>query len=598
LGLGVVVTLALGFVGQGIEAVRGPKTTPPLRAPLSELGEGLDEPKGWGKLRRGNNVGNLRSLFWPTVVSAFAVAALGVCTHIMWEYYRRVPHLPDEASYLYQAKLFATGHVVRAIPTPKEAFYFWSPNFLYEHGDKWSSIYPFGHPLTLAIGTVFDLAWLVTPVCGAISVVLMYLVGKRLYDARTGAVSAVLLAASPFFLIQSANYMSHTPWLMYTLASLYFLSYLGKDTVNLARGPDGGVSYNRTRPVVFGTLSGLALGMALNTRPTETAMLLPAIGMVLLWNLVPKSGRKRAAFYVAGFCLGMGIMLALSLAYNAATTGDPLTSAYLDWDYPGATLGFNHGHTFDMGIRNEQTLLMATVLLLNVWPAWIGLGFVALPFLLGTRNRWDYFCLGCIVLVTSIYTLYRWSGIYEGPRYWYQAIPFFMLLTARGAERAAIVMASLALWLRTKLRRPPRYELAGALMAVYGVMLALIIWGSGGWLFGWNHTWAEPDSPQVPNELKYVRDLYRFDDRLIELRKRQHLTNALILVKVCGIWESWGCYAAVFPRNDVGLDGDVVWALYRTDHNEEVIKAFPGRDVYIADFDTNSIAYYNPEKDK
>ena len=109
-------------------------------------------------------------------------------------------------------------------------------------------------------------------------------------------------------------------------------------------------------------------------------------------------------------------MVGMSMAYNAATTGDPLVSAYLDWDYGGATLGFKDGFTFDVGLRNEQALMMAFVLVLNNWPTWVGLTFVFLPFMLGTRNIWDYWCLLCSLLVISVYVLYQWSGIYEGPR--------------------------------------------------------------------------------------------------------------------------------------------------------------------------------------
>ena len=35
------------------------------------------------------------------------------------------------------------------------------------------------------------------------------------------------------------------------------------------------------------------------------------------------------------------------------------------------------------------------------WPAYVGLAFVLAPFLLGTRNRWDYFCLACALLTAQ-----------------------------------------------------------------------------------------------------------------------------------------------------------------------------------------------------
>ena len=57
-------------------------------------------------------------------------------------------------------------------------------------------------------------------------------------------------------------------------------------------------------------------------------------------------------------------------------------------------------------------------------------------------------------------------------------------------------------------------------------------WSSGArgsWLFKFNTTWEEADAPQVQNTLDSVKDLYKFDDRLIEIEKKLKLQNALVL---------------------------------------------------------------------
>jgi hypothetical protein len=501
-----------------------------------------------------------------------ALVIFGLCVHVMWEYYRRVPHLPDEGAYMHQANLFAAGKIMQAIPPVKQAFYFWDPNFLYEYGSQWVSIYPFGHSLTLAPSALLGVMWMFPPLLGACCVVLLYMVGRRLYDARTGAVAALLLAFSPFFLMQSASFMSHTTWLFYILLSFYFL-------------------IDRQHPLA-GLAAGLCFGLALNTRPTESAMLVPAWGLLLLVYLIPRAGRRRGIPYVAAFALGGALTVLASLGYNVATTGDPLVSAYTDWDYGGATLGYKDGFTFDVGLRNEQALMMAFVLVLSNWPTWVGLTFFALPFLLGTRNAWDYFCLLCTLLVISVYVLYQWSGIYEGPRYWYQALPFVFLLTGRGAEMAARLIGEVATAIRERLtgRRPEAHR--AGLFVVYGFVLALVVYGSGSWLFKTNTAWEESDAPQVQNTLDSVKDLYKFDDRLIEIEKKLRLQNALVLVTTCGEFESWGCYATVFLKNTVDYDGRIVWARFDPDLNERTIAAFPGRTVWVADFDTFSFTRY------
>ena len=521
----------------------------------------------------------LRPYAWPALVVVAAIVAFGGTLHIISEYYDRVPHLPDEDSYVFQAKLFAAGQITGAVPPVREAFYFWLPNFLYENGDRWSSVYPFGHPLILAPGALLGVTWLVPPLVGAGCVGLIYLVGRRLYDARTGAVAAVLLIASPFFLMQASNFMSHNTWTLYVLLSLLFL-------------------LQRERPLLYGALSGLFFGLALNTRTVETAMLIPPFAAVLGGYLAPKEGRGTALRYLGAFLAGGGLMALAMLGYNAAATGDPLTAPYTRDTGADNVLGFDSEFTLDVGLRNVQALLMSLLLVFNAWPAWVGLAFVLLPFVLGTRNRWDYFCLASVLLVAGVYVLYRWSGLYEGPRYWYQAVPFLILLTARGAECAARLIGDAAAQVRGRLLRDLRPARWAGLLVVYAFVAYLVVAGTGGWLFGWNKTWLEADVPQVQAELADVRDFFDIDDRLVKLGRELDLENALVLVQPCGFFQSLACYGTVFLENSVAFDGDVVWARYITGRNAEIVAAFPGRAVYVADWEGGpSIAPYNPAED-
>ena len=527
------------------------------------------------KVRAAKAVGvRLAGAQWPLkLVMLLAVGSFALTLYIIYVYYEHVPHLPDESSYMFQAKLFAAGKIVGTLPPVKEAFYAWIPNFMVEYNGHWATLYPFGHPLILVPGAIIGAMWLIPPIVGAGSVVLIFLVGRRLYDTRTGLISAVLLAGSPFFLMQSSNLMSHNTWTFFMLLSLLFL-------------------LKRERPVLYGALAGLFFGLALNTRTVEAAMLIPPFGVVLASYLWPVQTRRENLKYVGAFLCGGGVMVLAMLGYNASITGDPLTPPYVAW---GAdTLGFVNGHTYDIGLRTMQSHLMGLILVFNAWPAWVGLSFVMLPFLLGTRDKRDYFLLACAVLVAVVYILYATGMLYMGPRYWYQAVPFLILLTVRGADLGARLLGDAATRLRARLAGDSRDARWAGYLVVYSCLGVLVVWGTGGWLFGWHKDWTELDVPQVQNNLSEVEFIYGFDDRLLKLEKLLKPKNALILVKSCGRYNGFGCYNTVWDRNTVNFDGNVVWAHYDEETNAEVIASFPGRTVYVADVDESSIQKYRP----
>jgi hypothetical protein len=509
------------------------------------------------------------------LVLGLAVAAFGVTISINSTYYDFVPHVPDEVSYMFQAKLLASGRLLGDIPPVKDAFYFYSPPFLFERGDQWAGAYPFGHPLVLAVGEFFGQMKLVPSIVGAISVALIFGAGSRLYNRRVALLAALLFAGSPFFLMQSSSFMSHNTAVMYILASLFF-------------------TVRRDRPLVYGLLGGIFFGLALNTRPLSTVALVPPFAVLLFFGAFAAEGRIVAAKHTGAFVIGGLLLVTAMLAQNHGITGDPFNSGYAHGD-TSQIFGFSRGHTLDIGLRNEQAQLMSLLLVLNGWPAVVGLGFVLAPFLLGSRNRYDYVMLACALLPMAIYVGYRFSGVYEGPRYWYEAVPFLILLTARGAEAAGIAAGSFAAWLRERLTRRPQPQFVSGTVGAYALALALLINGGGGWLLGW----AEPyDAPSVPYTASGIKGIFEVDGRLNELADDTQLTNALVLVKPCGFFTSGHCYGSVFLRNSIEFDGEVVWARYVEGYNDEIIAAFPGRSVYVANWDGKAaIEPYQPPPD-
>ena len=497
-----------------------------------------------------------------------AGVAITATQAIGWRYYGMVPHYPDEVLYVFQARLIAAGRFVTDIPGGlTDAFYISTtkPAFVDEIGGKWASFYPFGHSLALAIGAAFGLVWLVPSVVGAGTVLLTYVIGRRLYDARTGIAAAGLFVASPFFLMQSSNFLSHNTGTLYILLSLLFL-------------------LKRDRPLLYGALAGLFFGLGLNTRPLNMVALVVPFGILMLsYVALQGEDRKQWLRHTGAFLVLTLLLVVAMFAYNYGVTGT-FESTYVGGAAGDSSqlYGFRDGHTLDIGIRNEQAELTMLLVVFNAWPTFAGIILILAPFLLGSRNRWDYFVLACAALPILAYTGYRYSGGYEGPRYWYEAMPFLVLLSARGIEMVSAMLGDWAGHLRHFITGAGRERLFGGTAVVYCAVAVLVIWGSGGWLFGWH---ADQDSPNLPDRASAIDGVFGVDTRLDRLARKTDLENALVLVEPCGFFRSSNCYASVFLRNTIDFDGNVVWALYIDGENERTIAAFPGRDVYVASWD-------------
>jgi 4-amino-4-deoxy-L-arabinose transferase-like glycosyltransferase len=511
------------------------------------------------------------------IIAVLVLVAFASTLVLNLEYYAALPHVPDEAAYIFQAKLLAAGHVMVTKPPVPYAFDFYELPFLYENGDKWASFYPFGHPLVLALGERFGAVWAIPSLVGAACVGLTYAIGRRLFDGTTALLAAVLMVASPFFLMQASNFMSHNTAALFVLLCLLFI-------------------FKRERPVLYGVIAGLAFGMAVNTRPVTAVAMIPAFGLLMLTYLMAQESRGRAILHTAGFCGGALVMMLAMLAYNYGLTGDPFVSAYDS--NPAATFGFNGGHTLETGLRNQQAQLMSLLLVFNGWPQLAGISLVLLPFLLGTRNRWDYFCLLAAAGPIGVYLLYRYSGVFEGPRYWYEAAPFLFLLSARGVQCLIDFLSLHAARLRERVSQPQRNGRLAPAVLVYGALAVLLVYGTGGWLTGADRGWDVSNAHLIPNSPNAMRGLFGVDDRLAKVADRTPLSNALVLVKPCGFFQSANCYGSVLLRNNIYFNGDVVWARYVEGRNEEIITAYPGRRVYVATWDEGAtITPYRPLRD-
>src|SRR3990172_2430056 len=117
-----------------------------------------------------------------------------------------IPHIQDEIVYLFQAKIFAMG---KLYVTPHRLKEFFDYEFVVNDDGKWYGKYFFGYPLLLSIGIILGVPWLINPLLGAISVLIISLIGKELFGKETSRFAPLLCLVSPFYLFISSTYLSH-----------------------------------------------------------------------------------------------------------------------------------------------------------------------------------------------------------------------------------------------------------------------------------------------------------------------------------------------------------------------------------------------------
>ncbi len=238
----------------------------------------------------------------PGGADRFAVV-LGLCVTVVAVVlaivtYQRHPHVPDEVSYLLQARYLAAGHLSMPLPSVRFAF---DVDLMTYQATRWFSPFPPGWPAILAIGTAIGVPWLVNPLLGGVAIVLAYLVLCELYPRRTARLVTLLLSASPWALFMAMNLMSHTASLVASLAGALAVARLRRDP--------------RSR---WAVLAGVAIGVVGLIRPLEGVAIALLLGV---WSLGARGPRLR--WWPSAVLTATTIATsALTLPYNQALTGN------------------------------------------------------------------------------------------------------------------------------------------------------------------------------------------------------------------------------------------------------------------------------------
>ncbi|WP_158056971.1 ArnT family glycosyltransferase [Halorussus halophilus] len=225
----------------------------------------------------------------------------------------------DEGVYLQQAAMLLEGQLSVWPPVP-EAFRPW---FFVRDGAR---LYPKYAPVPaamFAVGKVLGEFRLALALVAAGNVALLSAVVTEAFDRRTGIVAAVLFAASPLFLINSAAFLPYAPTTFWNL--LFAFAYLRAAKTQSRR---------------YAALAGIAVGVAFFSRPYTAVLFAAPFIAHALYSLVREFSRERLTRLSVTAAFGLlGVVAAL--AYNAAVTGSPFTFPYEAFA-PQDGLGFGH----------------------------------------------------------------------------------------------------------------------------------------------------------------------------------------------------------------------------------------------------------------
>lgn len=372
--------------------------------------------------------GERRWLPWAAALWVIVVSSL-----LAWVVLERVPHVPDEVCYIFQAKYFAEGRLWVAPPPDPDAFFI--PFTMIEDGRWYAATTP-GWPALLAVGYFFGVPWLVNPLLGGIAILLAHALVVRLYGRRMADGVCLLLAASPWLLWMSASLMPHPATLVFALLAVL-----------------GTVKARETASVAGGAWAGFGCGALLHVRPLEGVIVAAVAG---LWWLAGWKKLRMAA--LAAALVAGGAMTGLFLAYNKTLTGRATyvpINQYLDSVFPPGSnrLGFGKdigawgwtgldalpGHgPIDVFMNSNQNLHLVNFDALG----WMCGSLFLVYLFLGRRRKHadhrersgDRLLWGLLLGTIAGLNLYWFAGGADfGARYWYLVLVPVAALTVRGA---------------------------------------------------------------------------------------------------------------------------------------------------------------------
>lgn len=365
---------------------------------------------GFAALCRGS-----RGLVIALPVAVFLVAA-GLRAFVLLD----APVADDESTYVFIAQTLRDGRLTNPVPADGDWF---ESTFVVMNQHGWFGKYPVGHPLLLAAADLVGARFFVGPLLTALSLLLTFAIGRRVFGARTALLAVMLLALSPHFLLTGATLLSQTTATASMLCGLLF-------TIRFLES-------GRTR---FGALAGLGFAFGMLARPLPGALFAVAAFAAIVFSPggVGFVDRLRLHARGLGWFAGLAALAAgVLLLVNLEQTGSLFRTAY--HEAHGGALG-----VADVGRGLRSMSVAAALLRENLWLLGWPLSLLFIGFV--RRNR--YFpLLAALVAAEIVYRVAVPKTVVSstGPIYMTEIVPLLVLATASGMVEAKNMLGALGL---------------------------------------------------------------------------------------------------------------------------------------------------------
>jgi len=492
------------------------------------------------------------------LILVYVLAALVFLTTNLISLYifNRTPHIHDEAAYDFQAKIFLKARLY--VPSPCAAEIFDFPHVV--NNGRWYSQYPPGFPALLSIGHIFRAPWIINTLFAALTIILIFFLGVELFDEQVAFLASLLASLSYWFLILSSTMLSHTTHLFF--CSLFLLFY---------------IRFIKHHDLTNSLLAGFGFFMAFLIRPYESVLFAipPAIYLLFLMFKEPKKYLKTALpmAFMAAFSL------AVLLAYNYGTTGNPLKMGYIERYSPEHGIGFGKTgytripHTFFRGADLTAKHFYQLHLHLFGWPISSLLGLLLYLFFFvknyKDRKTKDLELLLLFIILSTVFGLFIYWGLFPilGARMYYQLFSILVVLTAAGIIEF-IRTSHLSRVLKLNHR-----SIQIALLVIFTVYAYAVRFPA----------FARQSSGSFIVDLIYP-DFLSFNKRFEKTIETLNIDNAIILLKPLYMANKYfpdDGWTAGFIHDSPNLEQGTIYGLYKPQYLEKLFDCYPNKKVYL-----------------
>jgi hypothetical protein len=358
------------------------------------------------------------------MLALLVLAVFAALSYVSYRVYDNYPFCSDEYNYLYQAKIFASGHLwLNADKRVHDLFEIYT---IFSNG-KFFSKYPPGTSLLLLPGVKLGIPGLINPLISIITLIFLYLLCAEFIGSYLSVLAVSVVAINIYFLGYGASYFSQPASLCLTTMALFFFQRYrsSKRELFLILSMSALSCHFLVRSLdAFCLWAAISYGVLMSSRPKKTLLycLLPVIGILALlsYNKVLAGHWSIAPYSV------------FSSDFKVIYGGHQTVRSYIAAMFPDILRNLNANLLFSFDWYFLPLIL--------IWTPFIGLG------LFGRRSDNDAFrgfgmvSLAYVLLFVVLYCFHpagewnRGGAPVYGARYWYPLIAPIAVLIAEGVR--------------------------------------------------------------------------------------------------------------------------------------------------------------------